>query len=687
MLRFAEELLVLLLNEQDGDFSHLSARSLDFALTGAVLMDLAFEGRIDTDAEALILTDPTPVGDDLLDPILADIVAAWDDLDPQPPEFWLRRFMAQADALRTQALRRLVNRGILDTDDTHTLFSLSHRVARTRRYMTVDGQYERQIHDRIMDIIFSEDIPAPSDVVCIALAHACGFFQRILTGPEYEEVQDRITLIAGLDLIGQAIPNAIRKLNVADTQALRRVIHKQGGGWPQVSGAWPVAGHAFKLAGNIGAYLTEQYLKHGPVFEIRVFGHRYVVLAGRDANRFMIREGRSYLRSWEHWRGFNDELGSPHIITALDGPEHSRLRKTLRAGYSQRTFLQYIPEAVTIVEREVAQLGLEQPVSGYRVMQRITTEQICRITTGASAMEYLDDAILFINMLEKVYLTRRRPRIMMSLPRVRRARKRLETAFEEILVAHMPERRLRADHDLVDDLLDLHAHAPEFLPSTDLFINVIGPFLLGLDTVAGSATFMLYSLLKDRDLLELARAEADELFADGMPTAEDIRRLPVIHGTVLETLRMYPIAPALTRTAMNSFEFGGYHIPAGTDLIMATTVPHNLPEFFPFPERFDIDRYTPERKEHAQLGAFAPFGLGHHACLGQGFALAQMVLNMATLLNRTEIAMDPPSYQLKIAYTPVAHPDHRFKFQILGHRHGIVAKRGGGAPWRCLSNA
>ena len=82
---------------------------------------------------------------------------------------------------------------------------------------------------------------------------------------------------------------------------------------------------------------------------------------------------------------------------------------------------------------------------------------------------------------------------------------------------------------------------------------------------------------------------------------------------------MYPIAPALRRTVSNSFEFAGYRIPAGTHVIIATTVPHHLPEYFPNPERFDIDRYTAERREHKQPGVYAPFDLGPHRCLGNGF--------------------------------------------------------------------
>ena len=73
MLRLVEEIILLLLRDQDGRFVRVPTWSLDYAIAGGVLMDLAMENRIDTDLENLILIDSTPVGDSLLDPALAEI--------------------------------------------------------------------------------------------------------------------------------------------------------------------------------------------------------------------------------------------------------------------------------------------------------------------------------------------------------------------------------------------------------------------------------------------------------------------------------------------------------------------------------------------------------------------------------------------------------------------------------------
>ena len=75
MLRFAEEIMLLLLDDQDGSFLPIPEWSMQCALAGAVLMDLALEDRIDTDLDSLILVDKAPTGDPLLDPTLERIAA------------------------------------------------------------------------------------------------------------------------------------------------------------------------------------------------------------------------------------------------------------------------------------------------------------------------------------------------------------------------------------------------------------------------------------------------------------------------------------------------------------------------------------------------------------------------------------------------------------------------------------
>ncbi|MCY4457189.1 MAG: GPP34 family phosphoprotein [Acidimicrobiaceae bacterium] len=202
MLRFAEELVLLLLRDDDGKFVHVPNWLLDRILAGAVLMDLAMEYRLDTDPERLVLLDDTPTGDSLLDPTLARVAA-----EPQgenDARYWVEQEAQHGAGIREEVLRRLVEKGILERQDDRFLW-----VFKSRRYPIVDGKVEREVKLRIMGVLFSDEIPDPRDVVIICLADACGLFRELLPKRELDQASVRIEQVRKLDLIGQAMSQTI----------------------------------------------------------------------------------------------------------------------------------------------------------------------------------------------------------------------------------------------------------------------------------------------------------------------------------------------------------------------------------------------------------------------------------------------------------------------------------------------
>ena len=205
MLRFAEELLLLLLSDE-GKFAAVPDLALDYALAGGVLMDLALENRIDTDLEKLVLVDATPVGDSLLDETLADVAA----MDESAPRFWVERTVGRGPAIRAHALSRLIDRGILESREARFLW-----LFRTQRYPVVDRSAKNEVKLRIMGVLFSDEIPDPRDVVIICLADTCGIFRELLSKREVGQASARIAQVRQLDLIGQAVSGALRDIEVS----------------------------------------------------------------------------------------------------------------------------------------------------------------------------------------------------------------------------------------------------------------------------------------------------------------------------------------------------------------------------------------------------------------------------------------------------------------------------------------
>ena len=207
MLSFSEEVMLLMLEDENGRFAHVPELSMRCVLSGAVMMELALQDRIDTDTEKLVVVDPTPTGDDLLDPTLKHIVESEETHDAR---YWVEFIAREADAIRTASLDRLIEKGILRREDDRFLW-----VFRSRRYPMIDGKLEREAKLRIVGILFSEEIPGPRDIVMISLVDACGLFKHILSEREHKRARDRIRQVRKMDLIGQAVTNAVREIEAS----------------------------------------------------------------------------------------------------------------------------------------------------------------------------------------------------------------------------------------------------------------------------------------------------------------------------------------------------------------------------------------------------------------------------------------------------------------------------------------
>jgi cytochrome P450 len=440
----------------------------------------------------------------------------------------------------------------------------------------------------------------------------------------------------------------------------------------QVSGI-PIIGNALSMAKDPGRFFYECYRKYGSVYRLKVMNNTYTVLAGVEAANFMgTREGRDSLRSKAFWQGLVNEWGAKRTLTGEDGETHQKLRSVMRHGYSRESVRGRYPELVAITDSVIARdwpVGTMAPV--LQNMQYIVTEQLGAMLTGTSPREYVGDIRTTILYILNILVTRQRPRFMLKDPRYRHAKERVSELGRRMIAEYRETKDQRdpARRNLVDDIMEAHEKDPDLIPASDLILSLTGPFVAGLDTVANTTAAFIYGVLKHPEVHARVRQEADALFAQGDIDEPDLKRIPAIDGAIMEAMRMYPIAVAQMRTATRDFAFAGHQIREGELLYVATAVPHYMEEYYPNPDKFDIDRYAKPRAEHLKPGVYSPYGRGTHTCLGKTLAEVQMSLSMARLFYLLDLELESPDYVLKTKVLPTPGPSMKFKVRVKGRRH------------------
>ena len=168
-------------------------------------------------------------------------------------------------------------------------------------------------------------------------------------------------------------------------------------------------------------------------------------------------------------------------------------------------------------------------------------------------------------------------------------------------------------------------------------------------------TWTWYLLAKHPNVCARLVREVDVVLEQRDATFEDVARLTYTQMVLKESLRLYPPAWALfCREAQAEIELGGYRIPRKSWVFLFPYVTHRDSRFFPDPERFDPERFSPEREKEIPQYAYFPFGAGPRVCIGNMFAMMEMTLVIATLVQKLTLALLPnqPDVQMEPLLSP-----------------------------------
>ncbi len=179
--------------------------------------------------------------------------------------------------------------------------------------------------------------------------------------------------------------------------------------------------------------------------------------------------------------------------------------------------------------------------------------------------------------------------------------------------------------------------------------EVVTLFFAGFETTARSLTWAWYLLARHpwaqgRMQGEVDRVRGAQPAAAWLPSVGDLYQLGYTRQVIDETLRIYPPTALLARQNTEADAIGGYPIPAGSMIILMPYMVHRHPEVWDDPERFDPERFTAAAVEERPKSAYIPFASGPRVCLGNNFALLEMIyaLSMASARYTIEAVDDTP---------------------------------------------
>ncbi|XP_060846915.1 probable cytochrome P450 6a13 [Rhopalosiphum padi] len=226
-------------------------------------------------------------------------------------------------------------------------------------------------------------------------------------------------------------------------------------------------------------------------------------------------------------------------------------------------------------------------------------------------------------------------------------------AVEFFTAAFTDTMRYRQEHGLVrDDVVqsliqartDLVVNKTEpsvtFL-ETDIVANAFVLFAAGFETVSTAMSFCLYELALKKPIQDKVREEMNAMKIKRNTEVDDdfLKELHYLDMVLAETLRKYPPLITLFREATQDYKVPDdtLVIEKGTKILIPAYAIHHDYRYYPDPETFDPERFSPEEKAKRPNGTYMPFGDGPRLCIGKRFAEMEMKLALTELLTKYEV--------------------------------------------------
>lgn len=177
---------------------------------------------------------------------------------------------------------------------------------------------------------------------------------------------------------------------------------------------------------------------------------------------------------------------------------------------------------------------------------------------------------------------------------------------------------------------------------TELFRNeIITIFLTGHDTVANVLVWFWYLLDQHALVEQRVLEEIDRGLLAAPLRLMDLDKMPYLRMVLDEAMRLFPPVCLLLRIALGEDELGGYHIPAGSLILISPYVMHRHPAYWDRPNEFIPERFDVAAPRSFPRYTYFPFGAGRHVCIGQHFAILEMIVIVITVMQEYRIHVLP----------------------------------------------
>jgi len=421
----------------------------------------------------------------------------------------------------------------------------------------------------------------------------------------------------------------------------------------------PVFGNLLSFRSDQLGYLQHLQQTYGDMATFYA-GKSPIVLFFRPEHvRYVLTENPRNFTNREVAKNLGELLGDG--LLTIDGETHRQQRRMVQPAFHKKRVESYADIMVkhTLDMLENWHEGEKMDVT--RAMQELTLRIVAKclfnvdLSNGVGNLGSSFNAMIGnpVSLLEGFF------GLQIDKPFTSYGRRMAAKRILDTFIYQLIEQR-RADKQDAGDVLSmlLMTHEGEdTLTDTQIRDHIMTFVAAGHETTSLALTWTFYLLSEYPAACEKLLNELQSVLGSDTPTIDNIGKLPYLEWVLNESMRLYPPAWTQGRRAIDAFDLGGYHFPAGTVLLFSQWVVHRLPDIWEASTEFRPERWDPLSAQKIPPWAYFPFGGGPRICIGMPFAQLEAKLLLATILQHYRLQL-VPDYRLQLVPLVTLRPKH-----------------------------
>jgi cytochrome P450 len=394
------------------------------------------------------------------------------------------------------------------------------------------------------------------------------------------------------------------------------------------------------------ARYTERY---GDTFRLYLGGLKEVVITIDPAviQHVLKTNAENYQKSHIQVKRMGHFLGKGLLTT--HGEPWKTQRRLIQKGFDRRqmdALSQIMHDSLAESLRDFEGQVAAGPVDIYPQLMKMTFAMVARSLFGAKLR---DDDIASVShtictVQEFIVRQTLQPYLnpWFAVSGELRRHDEMRAGADAILMAYIQQRRHQEPgSDLLQTLMDARYADGEGMSDELVLSESMQLLVAGHETSSNGLSWLLYLFSTHPESLERVRQEFDAVLGDAPLGPNEMMRLEYTTQVIQEGLRLYPPFWMIDRQALADDRVGDVELPAGSTVIVYVYGAHHAPRYWDDPERFDPERFVKGSEKLRTPFTYLPFGGGPRVCIGNHYAMLQILMILSELLRRYDFQLVP----------------------------------------------